>query len=315
MEIIKCIPAFKDYLWGGSSMKKFYPTLQTPVPLAESWLLSSNKDGESIVSGGKYDGISFSDYIEKSGRSILGKNAEKFNFFPVLIKFIDAKLPLSIQVHPNDEYALKNENSYGKTEMWYIVDAEKDAFIYFGLSKTLSKTEFSQSIENDTILDYLNKVPVKKGDCFFIESGTIHAIGAGIIIAEVQQNSNITYRVYDYDRKDKDGNSRELHIDKAVDVTTLDRLEIAPQNGNTNSHKRLLASCEYFTVEYIGVDDEKIMKQSDKSFQSLICIDGNLNLTYLDQSIAFSEGESIFIPAGNFEYKLDGNGALLKTTV
>lgn len=312
MEIIKCIPAFKDYLWGGISMKQLYPEIDTPTPLAESWLLSANKDGESIVSGGKYNSTPFSDYLSKIGKDALGTNADKFDFFPILIKLIDAKLPLSIQVHPNDEYAKIHENSYGKTEMWYIVDADKDAFIYYGFNRSLTKTEFENCIKDNTILEYLNKVNVKKGDCFFIEAGTIHAIGAGIIIAEVQQNSNVTYRVYDYDRRDKDGQPRELHIDKAVDVSNLERLDV---EENTTKNNDLLASCEYFNVERIIVNGSKTINQTDESFQSLICVDGSFHLHHNNKVIDFSKGESVFIPAQNTNYNLNGNGIILKTTI
>lgn len=320
MKIIKCLPVFKDYLWGGEQMKNFYPNMNTPTPLAESWLLSANKDGESVVCGGEYDGTLFGEYLNDIGKDALGKNATKFDFFPVLIKFIDAKLPLSIQVHPDDAYAMEHEKSYGKTEMWYIVDAAEDAFIYYGLSQDLSKQEFESSIKNNSLTNYLNKIPVKNGDCFFIPSGTIHAIGAGTLIAEVQQNSNITYRVYDYGRKDKDGNTRELHIDKAVDVTTLTKLNMISQSlSNTEpdveDNIQPLASCDYFNVERIIVDGHIELSVTDDSFQNLICVDGEATIKCENQTLSFSKGESIFIPAQDIKYELIGQAVLLKTTV
>lgn len=312
---VKCVPAFKDYLWGGHSMKTLYPNLETPTPLAESWLLSANKDGESIIDNGEYKNLTFSEYLNKIGKSALGENSQKFDFFPVLIKFIDAKLPLSIQVHPDDSYGMKYENSYGKTEMWYIVDTQPDSFIYYGFSQSITKEQFEESIKNNTLLNYLNKVPVKKGDCFFIEAGTIHAICQGIVIAEVQQNSNITYRVYDYDRKDKDGNTRELHIKKAVDVTDLNKLDVKQNVISIDNNTKQLAQCQYFNTLLIEINGELQMIQNKDSFQSLICVKGSFELIFENESLNFSKGESIFIPANNLEYKLLGNGEILKTTV
>lgn len=193
--------------------------------MAESWELSTHKDGESVIRDGEYMGMSLSSFVAQDKENILGKNASKFEFFPILIKFIDALDSLSIQVHPSDEYALTNEKEYGKTEMWYILDCEEDAFLYYGFNREITKEEFRKRLNDNTILDVLNKVYVKKGDVFFINAGTVHAIGKGIMICEIQQNSNTTYRVYDYNRKDKFGNLRDLHIDKAIDVSYLSPCE------------------------------------------------------------------------------------------
>jgi len=289
---VKLVPACKDYIWGGTRLKTEFKKGTELDKVAESWELSAHKDGESTISGGDFDGLSFTQYIEKNGRDCIGKNAEKFEFFPILIKLIDAKGNLSIQVHPSDEYALKNEGEYGKTEMWYVVDCEKDAFLYYGFSREVTKEEFKSRIENNTLLEVLNKVEIKKGDVFFIESGTIHAIGKGAFICEVQQNSNKTYRVYDYDRRDKNGNARELHIEKALDVTTL-----KPAAKYDTGDTKILAKCKYFTVEKLDCKDSEKIALSRDCFRSLVVLSGNAVLTVGDAKLEIAKGDSIFIPA------------------
>ena len=289
---VKLVPACKDYIWGGTRLKTEFKKGMELDKVAESWELSAHKDGESTVFGGSFDGLSFTQYIEKNGRECIGKNAEKFEFFPILIKLIDAKDNLSIQVHPSDEYALKNEGEYGKTEMWYVVDCEKDAFLYYGFSREITKEEFKKRIENNTLLEVLNKVEIKKGDVFFIESGTIHAIGKGAFICEVQQNSNKTYRVYDYDRRDKNGNARELHIEKALDVTTL-----KPAAKYDTGDTKILAKCKYFTVEKFDCKDSDEIALSKDCFRSLVVLSGNAVLTVGDTKLEMAKGDSIFIPA------------------
>ncbi|MCR5025201.1 MAG: class I mannose-6-phosphate isomerase, partial [Lachnospiraceae bacterium] len=232
MSIFKLKPACKDYLWGGERLKKEYGIEYDGDPLAEAWVLSCHPDGLSVIDSGEHKGKTLSEYI--------GRNADKTLGFPVLIKLIDAKQNLSIQVHPDDEYAMSHEGQKGKTEMWYILDSAPDAFIYYGFKKEISKEEFEQRIRDNTITEVLNKVRVKKGEAYFIKAGTLHAIGAGCLIAEVQQNSNVTYRIYDYDRVGADGKRRELHIDKALDVT--DRRPPEPYKADGD----YLASCEYF---------------------------------------------------------------------
>ena len=205
----------KDYLWGGQYLKSFYKVADMDK-VAEAWVFSTHKDGQSIISGGSLDGLTFSEALDKLGKSALGKKAAAFEMFPQMIKIIDAEQSLSIQVHPSDDYALENEGQYGKTEMWYILDAKEGAGIYYGVKDEISKEDFKNAIQNNTIEQVLRFAPCKAGDCFFIPSGTIHAIGAGLLIAEVQQNSNVTYRVYDFGRVGADGKPRELHTEKAI---------------------------------------------------------------------------------------------------
>ena len=297
-------PALKECIWGGTKLKTKYNKKSDIERLGESWELSTHKDGASTVKGGIYDGLTLNEYIEKN-EGCLGANAEKFEYFPILIKFIDALDNLSIQVHPDDAYAMKVEGEYGKTEMWYILEADEGAYIYYGVNRKITKDEFKARIKDNTVLEVLNKVPVKKGDVFFIKSGTIHAIGKGIVICEIQQNSNTTYRVYDYDRRDKNGNPRELHIDKAIDVSTL---EPAPKAEikDINSADCTLAECGYFTVRKLNPSNGINIKITDKCFHSLIVTDGNGLLTINGQELVLTKGDSVFIPAQNGEYSING---------
>lgn len=205
MALLKLAPCFKDYLWGGRRLVEEYNKQYSGEILAESWELSCHPDGPSVIINGQYAGKTLQEYIDTEGKDVLGENCRRFKEFPILTKFIDAKDNLSIQVHPDNRYALKNEGQYGKTEMWYVMDAGEDAYLYYGFKQEISREEFARRIEEDTLLDVLNSVRVQKGDVLFIEAGTIHAIGKDILIAEIQQNSNITYRVYDYGRTGKDG--------------------------------------------------------------------------------------------------------------
>lgn len=318
MEIIKLEPAFKDYLWGGTKLRTLYNKKCDYDKVAESWELSTHSAGESTIASGAYKGLKLSEYFAKVGKSAIGKHCEAFPQFPVLIKFIDAKQPLSIQVHPSDEYAMRVEKEYGKTEMWYILDCEENASLYFGVNREISKEEFRARIADNTILDVLNKVPVHKGDMFFIEAGTIHAIGAGIIICEIQQNSNTTYRVYDYDRRDANGNTRELHIDKAMDVCTL-----TPSSNNAQGQeeqfegysKRRLASCTYFTTCLFRVRKSCTLQITEDSFCSLVFTQGKGTVSSDETKCEFEKGESYFVPAGQGTVTVSGDCAFILTTV
>lgn len=306
---VKLKPAFKDYLWGGTKLKTMYDKKSDIDIMAESWELSAHKDGQSTVFGGNYDGLLLTEYIDAVGKQVLGKNAEKFTYFPILIKLIDAKGSLSVQVHPDDEYALENEGEYGKTEMWYILDCDEGASLYYGFSKDVTKEEYENAIRNNTLTDILNDVPVKRGDVFFIQSGTVHAIGAGIVICEIQQNSNTTYRVYDFGRRDKDGNTRPLHIEKALEVSSLKKSpELKPvPDGNDVT----LAKCEYFTVRRLRFDDVRSIPITDASFHSLFITEGKATLTMNGEEISLLKGDSIFIPAQNDTYKISGECELI----
>ena len=330
MALLKLKPACKDYIWGGHRLKDEYNKEYDGDVLAETWELSCHPDGPSVITNGAYAGKTLAEYIQEQGRSVLGKKCEKFKDFPILIKLIDAKDNLSIQVHPDNEYALKNEGQYGKTEMWYVVDCEEGAFLYYGFSREVSREEFEERIRNNTLTEVLNAVPVKKGDVFFIEAGTIHAIGKNILIAEIQQNSNVTYRVYDYGRKDKSGKTRELHIGRALDVT---RRKPAALQKPCAPH---LARCDYFTVDKIcsggagcsgraGAADPVGHRPPEKSdvwrgratadsFVSILVLDGEGHVRCGGEAVSFRKGDSIFLSAGSGDYVIEGTCEALVTT-
>lgn len=300
MPAFKLIPACKDNLWGGEKLRTGYGVNSELRPLAEAWVLSCHKDGPSLLAGGQ----TLPQYIAAHPES-LGANCAKFAEFPVLIKLIDAKKDLSIQVHPSDEYALEHEGQYGKTEMWYILEAEPGAQLYYGFTHEISREEFAARIKNNTLPEVLNAVPVHKGDCFFIPSGTLHAIGKGIVLAEVQQSSNVTYRVYDYGRVGADGRPRELHVEKALDVTQLTR----PQSYDFGEH---LAKCKYFTADCINGDFSGVC--GGGSFISLIILSGSGSLNCGAQNLEVRKGESLFLPANSGEYSLKGEGLITLRT-
>ncbi len=304
MPILKLKAPTKDYLWGGNRLVEEYGKKSAGDVTAESWELSAYPGSESAIENGEYAGKTITEYIDICGKEVLGKNCERFNDFPVLIKFIDAKKDLSIQVHPSDEYALEHEKQFGKTEMWYILDADEGASLYYGFNRTITKEEFAKRIEDNTLTEVLNACPVQKGDVIFIESGTLHAIGAGILVAEIQQNSNVTYRVYDYGRRDKDGNLRELHVDKALDVTTLEPVK---KIKNPNPH---IGICKYFTVDKISLTGDITSKLNGEvnadSFLHILFLEGKGTLKNSGETLEFRKGDSFFIPAGSGEYEISG---------
>ncbi len=281
--------------------------------VAESWELSAHKDGQCTVCGGSFDGLLLSEYLQKIGKAALGSNCEKYDYFPLLIKLIDAQGNLSVQVHPSDEYALAHEGEYGKTEMWYILDCEEGASLYYGFSRNVTKEEYETAIKNGELTNILNQVPVKRGDVFFIPAGTVHAIGAGILICEIQQNSNTTYRVYDYNRRDKAGNLRPLHIEKALAVSDLKKSPDLP--ATPDGDDVLLATCEYFEVKRFRADGEKEITVNNDSFVSLMITDGGGSLTYEGGKLDFDKGDSIFIPAQNADFIINGQCEVILSKV
>ena len=313
---LKLTPPLKHYLWGGDKLKTQFNIKTDKDIVAESWVLSCHKDGENIIENGRYAGKTLSSYIKAVGTDILGTNCKDKSCFPVLIKLIDARDNLSLQVHPDDEYSYKNEGEPGKTEMWYIIDCEEDAEIIYGFKNKISKNEFESRIENNTLINFVNKVKVKKGDVFFIKSGTLHAIGKGIVLAEVQQNSNTTYRVYDYERVDSDGKQRPLHIEKAIDVIDLlpSILYPAEQFIQYDDYKtRQLASCEYFKTYLYSVDTSCDIIADSKSFNSIVVLEENPVMIYNEGSLPLKKGNSVFIPATFGKYTISGQCEFILT--
>lgn len=313
MGILKLKPSGKDYIWGGRRLADEYGKEIQGDILAETWELSCHPDGPSYITNGKNAGKTLQQYIEENGREVLGTNCARFEDFPILVKFIDAQDNLSIQVHPDNRYAQEHEGQYGKTEMWYVMDADEGAFLYHGFEKEISREEFAKRIEEDTLLEVLHKVPVHKGDVLFIEAGTIHAIGKGILVAEIQQNSNVTYRVYDYGRIGKDGKGRELHVDKALDVTKR-----APVVKDA-SHYPHIADCDYFTVDKLNLNGGTMETMSgyvsDASFLSFLVLDGEGTITCGEETVDYKKGDSIFLPAGSGAYTVKGMCDALVTTI
>ncbi|MDD4315756.1 MAG: class I mannose-6-phosphate isomerase [Clostridia bacterium] len=283
----------KDYLWGGDKLKKYWNKVSDSQKIAESWEMSANDGGVSVVRNGALRGRPFKEVLHEYP-FLSGAAYEEV--FPLLIKLINAEEPLSIQVHPDDGYALMHEGKKGKCEMWYICDADEGAGIYLGLNRDISKAQLQDIIQNGAIESYLNRVAVCKGDYYLVPSGTLHAIGAGVTILEVQQNSDLTYRVYDYNRTDKDGNKRQLHIDKAVAVTDCKKYDLPVQNKayeyGAGFKKRTLAVSEYFVTEEISIDGA--MPLDDKAvFCGFTVIDGGGDIN----GEKITKGDTVFVPA------------------
>ena len=303
MKIEKMIPTCKDYLWGGNKLKEKYGKETELSPCAESWELSYHKDGLTRLSDGRTLDEAFS-------ADELGENVKDFKFFPMLIKFIDACDNLSIQVHPSDEYALENENSFGKTEMWYVVEADEGAGLYVGFKNDITREEYERAIKENRLTDLLNFYDVKKGETYFIPSGTVHAIAKGCLICEIQQNSNLTYRVYDYGRVDKNGNPRELHVDRALEVSDLDAYTPAMLNASTDEGE-LLGISKYFTVSRLAVDGERTLKCDKGSFRCVTCVEGEGALGGKQIRL----GDSYFVSASDEIVTLDGKMTLIVSSI
>ena len=276
-------PAYKDYLWGGVRLKELYGKETDLECIAESWELSAHPDGQSSVCGGRYDGLPFARYLEIIGDEALGWKYQGNRAFPLMIKLIDANKDLSIQVHPADDYALEHENEYGKSELWYVIDCEPGAYLYCGFNRDVTEKEVREKVADGSIEEILNRIEIEKGGMYYIPAGTIHAIGKGALICEVQQNSNSTYRIYDYDRVDKYGNKRRLDIEKAMDV-----LDFSKYKGN--------AQCKYFEVREVKCTGKKKLSMSEESFCALMILRGKGNISCNEYSRDIKMGNCIFIP-------------------
>lgn len=317
MEILKLKPVFKDYIWGGTRLKSDFGFESELDKLAEGWMLSCHKDGKNIIENGEYKGKTLNEVIEEKGKEkVVGTRSLDFPYFPVLIKLIDAKDNLSIQVHPDNDYAQRVEGEFGKTEIWYVLDATDDAQLIYGFKNKISSEEFVDAIKNNTLTDVLNSVKVKKGDLLFIEAGTVHAIGKGTLVAEIQQNSNTTYRVYDYGRLGADGKPRELHIDKAVDVSKTEppKYDIKPMGAPEKFNdytKTLLTKCDLFTVNHYELNGKVTLEADEKSFNHVLVVDGAGTINDVD----FKKGDSFYIPANYGKYEINGKCEIIVTNI
>lgn len=317
MEILKLKPVFKDYIWGGTRLKSDFGFESDLDKLAEGWMLSCHKDGKNIIENGEYKGKTLDEVIEEKGKEkVVGTRSLDFPYFPVLIKLIDAKDNLSIQVHPDNDYAQRVEGEFGKTEIWYVLDATDDAQLIYGFKNKISSEEFVDAIKNNTLTDVLNSVKVKKGDLLFIEAGTVHAIGKGTLVAEIQQNSNTTYRVYDYGRLGADGKPRELHINKAVDVSKTEppKYDIKPMGEPEKFNdytKTLLTKCDLFTVNHYELNGKVTLEADEKSFNHVLVVDGTGTINGVD----FKKGDSFYIPANYGKYEINGKCEIIVTNI
>ena len=310
---MKMLPAYKDYLWGGERLIADYNKSGDIRPMAESWEVSCHPDGLSYIQNGVYKGCSLSDVLSAHPGFMGG--ARSGNDFPILIKLIDAYKDLSLQVHPDDVYAMEIEKQQGKNEMWYVLEAKPDAALILGFKNQISESELRRRIADNTLLECVNRVPIKAGDCFCIPAGMLHAIGAGALIVEVQQNSNITYRVYDYGRLDANGNERELHINSAVNVIDS---SIKAENCSQNRCKNLsgyksfqLTDWKYFSSSCLVIDTHADLFISPENFSCIICAEGSPSLIWNDGEITLNKGESCFLPAGMGEYSIKGSCKLI----
>jgi mannose-6-phosphate isomerase class I/mannose-6-phosphate isomerase-like protein (cupin superfamily) len=321
--IVKLSPYLKECIWGGTRLRKLGKKLNGRRNIGESWELSTHPDGESTIAEGKYAGKTLSRYIDIIGKDKLGWKAQAFNRFPLLIKFIDAHESLSIQVHPDDEYAFPNENEYGKNEMWYIVSATKDAFIYAGFNREVTREEVERRVADKTIEQILRKIPVQAGQTYFLRAGTVHAIGKGCLVCEIQQSSNITYRLYDYDKVGKDGCKRPLHVKKALDVLRYQSSmgDIVRREQRffyyRNGLKEVLGKCKYFSAVRYEAMQLLTLNADYSSFVALVVLEGRGKLTVGKEKggMRFKKGDTFFGIAKEYTFRSFGKISVIAVTL
>lgn len=307
-------PILKERIWGGTKLKT---VLNKPIVseiTGESWELSTVKGDVSVVSNGVLKGNSLDDIINSDPEAIIGSEVYKRfgKQFPLLFKFLDAREDLSIQVHPNDALAKKRHNSFGKTEMWYIMQADADARIIVGFKKQSNATEYLENLKNKTLLSILDDVKVKSGDVFFLETGTVHAIGAGLVVAEIQQTSDITYRLYDFDRVDDKGNSRELHVDLALDAINYNKIETHKKYDSIQNQSNPIVDCPYFTTNFLPLKGIVSMNKTGNTFTVYMCVEGNFEIEYEGGKFQYKKGDTILIPAAMKTFSLNGEASILE---
>jgi len=306
---LKFEPILKEKIWGGKKLSQVLNKKTDKINIGESWEISDVDDDISIVSNGNLQGKTLQDLLQSYKENLVGKKVyNQFgNKFPLLIKYIDAKEPLSIQLHPNDTLAKKRHNSFGKTEMWYVMQADENANLIVGFNKRISKEEYLSHVNNKNLVDSLNFDIVKKGDVYFITSGLVHAIGAGVLLAEIQQTSDITYRIYDWERQDDQGNKRELHTEYAMDAIDLSTQETYKTNYNIELNETSnIIDCQYFTTNILMVDKNiKIDNSNRDSFIIYMCTDGEgVRIKSLDFEVNLNYGETVLIPASLNNYNI-----------
>ncbi|MFD0835460.1 type I phosphomannose isomerase catalytic subunit [Mariniflexile aquimaris] len=311
---LKFTPILKDKIWGGQKLKTILNKNSDLPNVGESWEISDVEGDTSIVNNGSLKGKSLKDLLDVYKEELIGKHNYKTfkNKFPLLIKFIDAKEDLSIQLHPNDELAAKRHNSFGKTEMWYVFQADPGSNLIVGFNQEMTPEKYLKHLNDKTLTQILNFDEVKEGDTYFVEVGRVHAIGAGVMVAEIQQTSDITYRVYDWDRVDSEGNERELHNDLAIDAFDFDM----PDNfrvtyDKTPNQSNEMVSCPYFTTNYLRINQTLQKENNHDSFIIYMCVDGDAEITANGSSEHIKKGETMLLPAAIKQFEISSKNATL----
>lgn len=307
-------PILKDRIWGGTKLKTYLNKPIVSEITGESWEISTVENDVSVIANGIFKGKSLNELINEFPEEVLGTKVYKQfgKQFPLLFKYLDAREDLSIQVHPNDELAKKRHNSFGKTEMWYVMQADDNAQLIVGFKEKSSSEQYLKSLENNSIIDLLDVKKVKQGDVFFLETGTVHAIGAGTVIAEIQQTSDITYRIYDFDRVDANGNTRELHVDLALDAINYNVVEAQKEYSKVENVSNEMVNCQYFTTNFIPLNGEKRFDKNRESFSVYMCVEGSFELIYNENKYEYKTGDTILIPAEITEFEIKGKASVLE---
>lgn len=310
-------PIFKERIWGGTKLKEVLNKSFNGQQIGESWELSTVENDISVVANGDFKGLNLNQLIEKYPTEVLGiKSIQHFGInFPLLFKFIDAKEDLSIQVHPNDALAKERHNSFGKTEMWYVMQADEKARLVVGFKDKTNRKEYQKHLENKTLVVVLNETPVKEGDAFFLETGTVHAIGGGVLLAEIQQTSDITYRLYDWDRVDANGVGRELHTDFALDAINFEPTN-TKLNYDADKNKSVnLVECPFFKTNILQISEKYNWKKTKESFTVFMCTEGSFTISMLHFQSEFRKGDTVLIPAIIDSFEIIGEASLLEITI
>lgn len=307
-------PILKERIWGGEKLKTILNKPIVSKITGESWELSTVQGDVSVVANGVLKGKSLMDLIDETPDAILGtKVYERFGKqFPLLFKYLDAREDLSIQVHPNDKLAKERHNSFGKTEMWYVMQADADARIIVGFKEDSSKEEYLKHLHDNTLVSILDDVKAKSGDVFFLETGTVHAIGAGLVVAEIQQTSDITYRLYDFDRVDAQGNKRELHVDLALDAINYNKVDTQKKYDSKVNTSNTVVDCPYFTTNFLPLENKLEVAKNGETFTVYMCIDGDFEIEYDGFKQAYKKGDTVLVPAAINAFNLTGKASILE---
>lgn len=307
-------PILKERIWGGEKLKTELNKPITSKITGESWELSTVEGDVSTVANGDLKGKPLMDLINETPNEILGTRVyDRFGKqFPLLFKYLDAREDLSIQVHPNDKLAKERHNSFGKTEMWYVMQADADSRIIVGFKEDSSKEEYLKHLHDNTLISILDDVKAKAGDVFFLETGTVHAIGAGLVVAEIQQTSDITYRLYDFDRVDAQGNKRELHVDLALDAINYNKVDTQKKYDSKANTSNVVVDCPYFTTNFIPLEDKVEVSKSGETFTVYMCIEGSFEIEYDGFKHTYIKGDTVLVPAAINSFVLSGKASILE---